>query len=205
MAVALRPLTAADGDQVLAWRNSEAVAPYMYSDHAIGPAEHAAWLARALKEGAIAGGDRRFWIITLDGAGVGLANLARIDTANSRCEWAYYLADPATRGRGVGACVEYLVLSYVFERLRLNRLWCEVFVDNEAVWKTHESFGFTREALLRAHVRKAGVFRDVVGLGMLAADWPPAKAGARERLAARRVDLAALEEALDAMGQETGD
>ena len=195
MAVVLRPLAAGDGDRVLAWRNSEAVAPYMYADHVIGPAEHAAWLARALE-----GGDRRFWIIELDGAGVGLASLARIDTANSRCEWAYYLADPATRGRGVGACVEYLVLSFVFERLGLNRLWCEVFVDNEAVWKTHEGFGFTREALLRAHVRKGGVFRDVVGLGMLAADWPPAKVRARERLAARGVDLSALDQALPLMG-----
>lgn len=194
MAVTLRPLAAADGDQVLAWRNSEAVAPYMYGDHHIGVAEHAGWLARAM-----AGGDRRFWIIELDGGGVGLANLARIDAANSKCEWAYYLADPATRGRGVGSQVEYLVLSFVFERLGLNRLWCEVLVENEAVWKTHEGFGFTREAYLRAHVRKGGVFRDVIGLGMLAADWPLARATARERLAARGVDVAGLEDGLAAM------
>ena len=96
--------------------------------------------------------------------------------------------------------VEYLVLSFVFERLGLNRLWCEVFLDNEAVWKTHEGFGFRREALLRDHVRKSGVFRDVVGLGMLKADWPAAKVAARERLAAKGVDLAALENALKAMG-----
>ena len=195
MAVTLRPLRAEDGETVLAWRNSEAVAPYMYSEHAITPAEHAAWLARALE-----GGDRAFWIIELDGAGVGLANLVKIDRENSKCEWAYYLADPATRGRGVGAVVEYLVLSFVFERLGLNRLWCEVFLDNEAVWRTHEGFGFRREALLRDHVRKGGVFKDVVGLGLLAADWPAAKAAAREKLGARGVDLAALEAALAGMG-----
>jgi UDP-4-amino-4,6-dideoxy-N-acetyl-beta-L-altrosamine N-acetyltransferase len=194
MAVTLRPLTADDGGCVLAWRNSEAVAPYMYSEHVITAEEHAAWLARALE-----GGDRRFWIIALDGAGVGLANLVRIDAANSKCEWAYYLADPATRGRGVGAVVEYLVLSFVFERLGLNRLWCEVLADNEAVWKTHEGFGFRREALFRDHVRKGGLFRDVVGLGMLAADWPAARATARERLAAKGVDLAALEGVLEGM------
>lgn len=194
MAVSLRPLRAGDGDTVLAWRNSEAVAPYMYSEHAITPQEHAGWLRRALE-----GGDRAFWIIELDGAGVGLANLVKIDRDNSKCEWAYYLADPATRGRGVGAVVEYLVLSFVFERLGLNRLWCEVFLDNEAVWKTHEGFGFRREALFREHVRKGGVFRDVVGLGMLKADWPAGRAAARERLGARGVDLAALEEVLAGM------
>ncbi|MCE3290110.1 MAG: flmH [Caulobacter sp.] len=195
MAVTLRPLTAEDGETVLAWRNSEAVAPYMYSEHVITPQEHAGWLARALEAD-----DRRFWIIELDGAGVGLASLVRIDRDNSKCEWAYYLADPATRGRGVGAVVEYLVLSFVFERLGLNRLWCEVFLDNEAVWKTHEGFGFRREALLRDHVRKGGVFRDVVGLGMLKADWPASKAAAREKLGAKGVDLAALEKVLAGMG-----
>lgn len=194
MAVTLRPLSAADGETVLAWRNSEAVAPYMYSEHEITPREHAGWLARALE-----GGDRRFWIIELDGAGVGLANLVKIDRANSKCEWAYYLADPATRGRGVGSVVELLVLSFVFERLGLNRLWCEVLVENEAVWGLHERFGFRREALLRAHVRKAGVFRDVVGLGMLAADWPAAKAAALARLADKGVTEAELQKALAEM------
>lgn len=195
MAVTLRPLAAEDGAGVLAWRNSEAVAPYMYSEHVITPQEHATWLTRALAED-----DRKFWIIELDGAPVGLANLVKIDRENSKCEWAYYLADPATRGRGVGAVVEYLVLSFVFERLGLNRLWCEVFLDNEAVWRTHEGFGFRREALLRDHVRKGGVFKDVVGLGLLAADWPAAKTAAREKLGAKGVDLAALEAALAGMG-----
>ncbi|MDB5469397.1 MAG: flmH [Caulobacter sp.] len=194
MAVTLRPLTAADGGTVLAWRNSEAVAPYMYSEHRITPQEHAAWLARALE-----GGERRFWIIELDGAGVGLANLVKIDAGNAKCEWAYYLADPATRGRGVGSVVEFLVLGFVFERLGLNRLWCEVLVENEAVWGLHERFGFVREALLRAHVRKAGVFRDVVGLGMLGADWPAARAAALARLGAKGVSEAELAAALAAM------
>ncbi len=195
MAVTLRPLGADDGETVLAWRNSEAVAPYMYSEHVITPAEHAAWLARAMQ-----GGDRRFWIIELDGAGVGLANLVKIDAANAKCEWAYYLADPATRGRGVGAVVEFLVLSFVFERLRLNRLWCEVLVENEAVWTMHLGFGFTREALFRAHVKKAGLFRDVVGLGMLGEDWPAAKAAALARLAGKGVGADELATALEGMG-----
>lgn len=186
MSVHLRRLRAEDSARVLAWRNSPEVAAYMYSDHAIGADEHARWLATALSAE-----DRRFWIIELDGAPVGLANLARIDRAASRCEWAFYLADPSTRGRGAGAAVEYLVLGHVFERLELNKLWCEVLVENQGVWRLHEGFGFTREALYRDHVRKGGTFRDVVGLGMLHRDWPEAKARAEARLA-RALDLNAL-------------
>lgn len=187
MAVALHRLRAEDGDRVLAWRNSDAVAPYMYGDHAITADEHARWL-----QAALTASDRRYWIVALDGAPVGLANLARIDAANGRAEWAYYLADPATRGRGVGAAVEFAVLEHAFGPLGLHKLWCEVFLDNAAVWRLHVSFGFTREALLREHVCKDGCWRDVVGLGLLSQDWAAARDGCAERLRAKGHDPSAL-------------
>ena len=177
MSLHLRRLSPGDGPRVLAWRNSPEVAAYMYSDHAIGEAEHALWL-----EAALSRPDRRFWIVELDGAPVGLANLARIDPDASRSDWAFYLADPAVRGRGVGAAVEYLVLGHVFEELRLNKLWCEVLAGNTAVVRLHERFGFTREALFRDHVRKGGAFHDVVGLGLLRREWAAVKAAAEVQL-----------------------
>ncbi len=177
MSVRLRRLNVADGPRVLAWRNSPDVAAHMYSDHAIGEAEHALWLDAALGRA-----DRCYWIVELEGAPVGLANLARIDPLASRCDWAFYLADPAVRGRGVGAAVEYLMLGHVFEGRGLNKLWCEVLSGNTAVVRLHERFGFTREALFRDHVRKHGVFQDVVGLGLLRREWPRVEAAAEVQL-----------------------
>jgi UDP-4-amino-4,6-dideoxy-N-acetyl-beta-L-altrosamine N-acetyltransferase len=173
----LRPIRAEDSDQLLAWRNAPHVAAYMYSDHAIGQAEHDRWFAQAL-----VAPDRRYWIIEQDGRGVGLANLTRIDPVNRKCDWAYYLGETSTRGQGIGAGVEYIVLQHVFGPMGLNKLCCEVFLDNAAVWKLHESFGFTREALLRDHVFKDGAFRDVVGLGILARDWAGARPACEARL-----------------------
>jgi len=187
VSVSLRKVRAEDSARLLAWRNSEAVAPYMYSDHRISAAEHDRWFA-----GLAGADDRRYWVIELDGAPVGLANLARIDRANRRCEWAYYLADPATRGRGVGSCVELMVLDHVFGPLGLGKLWCEVFVENEAVWKLHEAFGFRREAHYRRHVYKAGLPRDVFGLGLLAEEWRAARPAALARLRAKGYDPEAL-------------
>ncbi len=178
MSVRLRRLAAADGARVLAWRNSPDVAAHMYSDHAIGEAEHALWLDAALGRP-----DRCYWIVELDAVPVGLANLVHINPEDSRCDWAFYLADLAVRGRGVGAAVEYLVLGHVFEGRGLNKLWCEVLAGNTAVMRLHERFGFTREALFRDHVRKAGVFQDVVGLGLLGREWPKVKATAQVQLA----------------------
>ena len=177
MSVHLRRLERGDGARVLAWRNAPEVAAYMYGDHAIGEAEHALWLDAALGRQ-----DRKFWIIELDQAPVGLANLARLDLAASRSDWAFYLADPAVRGRGVGAAVEYLVLGHVFEGLGLNKLWCEVLAGNAAVVRLHTRFGFTPEALFRDHVRKGGVFHDVVGLGLLRREWAEVKGSAEVQL-----------------------
>jgi UDP-4-amino-4,6-dideoxy-N-acetyl-beta-L-altrosamine N-acetyltransferase len=189
-AVRLRLVAPDDSARVLAWRNSPQVAAYMYTDHAISQAEHDRWF-----QAACAAPDRRYWIIEMDGAPVGLANLARIDEAARRCEWAYYLGEASTRGQGLGARIEYIVLRHVFETRGLNKLWCEVLLGNEAVWKLHQSFGFVREALFRAHVFKDGRFEDVVGLGMLRSDWQAARPGIEARLREKGWDPEALEPA----------
>ena len=81
--------------------------------------------------------------------------------------------------------VEYAVLQHVFEHRALNKLWCEVLADNEAVWKLHLSFGFVREATFRQHVLKGDAYRDVVGLGLLAADWRRIRPDCEARLRAK--------------------
>ncbi len=178
--VALRPVTTEDSDRLFDWRNRDDVRAYMYSDGLIARETHDRWFA-----GALAAQDRRYWIIEWDGLAVGLANLADISKIHEKATWAYYLADPSTRGKGIGACVEYLMIEKVFGEFALEKLWCEVLVSNEAVWKLHESFGFVREAEFRRHVVKSDGPHDVYGLGLLKTDWLHRRDAARERLAAR--------------------
>jgi UDP-4-amino-4,6-dideoxy-N-acetyl-beta-L-altrosamine N-acetyltransferase len=184
--VVLRPLAAGDSERLLGWRNLPEIARWMYSDHVISPAEHARWF-----DAALADPRRRYWIIEADGRPVGLANLYDLAPEHGRTAWAYYLADPSTRGQGIGAFVEYWMIEHVFGALGLNKLWCEVLIGNEAVWRLHEGFGFQREALFRQHVRKGGQPADVVGLGMLASDWALARDASRARLASRGFELPA--------------
>lgn len=182
--ITLRDVRPDDSPRLLAWRNLPEVSAWMYSDHVISQAEHDRWFA-----GAMANKTRRYWVIELDGAPVGLVNLAEISPEHRKCVWAYYLADPSTRGKGVGAFVEFKMLDHVFGELGLNKLWCEVLIANEGVWKLHESFGFRREALYRAHVWKNGQPQDVVGLGLLAEDWAQVRPTSLARLRERGFDL----------------
>jgi UDP-4-amino-4,6-dideoxy-N-acetyl-beta-L-altrosamine N-acetyltransferase len=175
--VHLRPLEPADSDLLYAWRNSPEVAAFMYTDHPIAPEEHARWFA------GLAGDPKRdYRMIVVDGIPSGPANFYDIDRLHGRAGWAYYLADPAVRGKGVGGYAEFLMIERAFKELGLRKLWCEVLVTNEAVWKLHRKFGFRQEALLRAHVVKAGGPVDVIGLGLLAEDWPAVRPAMVERL-----------------------
>jgi len=178
-AVVLRPAGPEDRDRLREWRNLPEISRWMYSDHEISPQEHARWF-----EAALADPGRIYWVIEADGTPVGLANLYDISPKDRKATWAYYLADPSVRGKGIGAYVEYLVIEAVFGQHGLNKLWCEVLSDNKGVVKLHLSFGFRQEALYRAHVWKAGAPCDVVGLGLLAEDWTQIKPACVERLRA---------------------
>jgi len=165
---------------VLRWRNLPEVRRWMYTDHEITEKEHDQWFESVLRDES-----RQYWVIMLDEQPVGVANLAEINRAQSRCTWAFYLADQSTRGRGIGLATEFLVLEYVFRDLRLSRLWCEVLSDNHGVIRLHESVGFHREGTLREHVAKSGVREDVVVLGMLASEWDHQRTEVKRRLAER--------------------
>jgi UDP-4-amino-4,6-dideoxy-N-acetyl-beta-L-altrosamine N-acetyltransferase len=166
MTISLRPLSESDKDQILRWRNAPHVAEYMYTNHEISQEEHDKWFARALSRA-----DARFWIIELDGRGIGLANVYAIDTTNRRCSWAFYIGEKDVQGKGVGAFVEYWMLRHVFEVLQLHKLSCEVIETNQAVWEMHQRFGFVREGLLRNHVHRGDSDLNIVVLSMLRSEW----------------------------------
>ncbi|GAK91042.1 flagellin modification protein FlmH [Nonlabens ulvanivorans] len=117
----------------------------------------------------------KYWIIEFDGKDLGLASLTNIDNNLSSCYWAFYLGDTSVRGAGIGAKVEYNVLSHVFDELSLNKLRCEVFEFNNNVIKMHEKFGFRREAFYREHCFKNKDWQNVIGLAMLKKEWETTK------------------------------
>jgi len=178
--IQLRNIQSKDKEQIYIWRNLPEVAQYMYSDHTITLDEHTKWFDNMLVDDS-----NHYWIIELDNEGVGVANITEIDNINSRCFWAFYLASPAVRGRGVGSYVEHFVMRYVFEELDLNKLCCEVLSFNENVVAMHKKFGFEQEGLFRSHIRKNGEFMDVVCLAILQSSWFEVKQDIEVKLRSR--------------------
>lgn len=174
---ALRPLAPEDSPTLLRWRNLPEVSRYMLTDHAISAEEHAAWFDRTLSRD-----DVKYWIITADGVDVGVTNLTDVDYDNETCFWAFYLADTAVRGKGIGAFAEFTVLDHVFLEMKFRKLSSEVLATNPRTWKMQERFGFVREGCLREQIQKADGPVDVYRLGMLAREWEAAREGHRQAL-----------------------
>lgn len=178
--VELVPVEPADSARLLTWRNDPEVARFMYSTHVISPAEHDRWF-----DGLLGDDRRRAWTVRMDGDPVGAAFVSDIDRQNRRASWAFYLADPRTRGRGVGSAVETLVLNTAFDELDLHKLCCEVLSFNAAVIAMHTKFGFREEGVLHDHYLRDGEWVHVHQLAMWAKDWaqhrPAIEAKLRER------------------------
>ncbi|UHG92479.1 UDP-4-amino-4,6-dideoxy-N-acetyl-beta-L-altrosamine N-acetyltransferase [Spirosoma oryzicola] len=166
MDIELTPLTEEDIELVRTWRNMPEVSQYMYTSEMITYEQQASWFARIKNDSTC-----RYWVITYNNQKVGLASITGLNHTLSSCYWAFYLGDVTIRKGGLGAKIEFRVLDYVFGELKLNKLRCEVMTFNEKVISMHEKFGFRREAYYRQHVKKDGIWQDVVGLAILKSEW----------------------------------
>lgn len=155
-----------DLELIRKWRNSEEVAKYMYTDSIISKEQQENWF-KAIQNSSTS----KYWLIEYDNSKIGVVNLTGIEQSLQSCYWAFYLGDVSHRGAGIGGKIEYTILDYVFNTLKLNKLRCEVFVTNEKVIKMHEKFGFRREAYYREHCIKTDQKLDVVGLAILKSEW----------------------------------
>jgi len=162
------------------WRSSDEVRPYMYDRAEISRETHDAWYTQLLRREG-----RMGWIIAMDGKPVGAAFVSQHDHENRRATWAFYLADPSTRGRGVGSAVEYLVLEHAFGELGLHKLCCEVLSFNTAVVAMHKKFGFVEEGRLRDHWYRDGEWVDTHVLAMFEDAWAERRKRFGEQLRSR--------------------
>lgn len=166
MPVQLRKITQNDLEKIMNWRMMPEVTRYMYTDPVLNMKSQRKWF-----EMVKTSDDSKYWIIQVDGTDIGLINLVDIDRTNKRCCWAYYIADTSFRGRGLGRILECNMYDYVFYKLGLNKLWCEVFTFNEKVIALHQKYGSEIEGTLRQHIYKNNSFYDIVRMGITKDKW----------------------------------
>ena len=170
------PIKKEDLELIRIWRNSPEVGKYMYTEDKISTEQQILWFEKINKEET-----SRYWIIEYQKRKLGLVSLTNIDFRNGKCFWGFYLGDSSVRGKGIGVKIEFKLIEYVFEELKLNKLYGEVFSFNEKVIQMHEKFGFRREGYFRQHIKKSDRFWDVVSIGLLKTEWDQIKSSLRKK------------------------
>ena len=108
---------------------------------------------------------------------LGGVSLNNVSPARGRAAVGYWLA-PEARGRGVATRAVRLLAGWAFDSLGVARLELTCGPDNHASQRVAARCGFTREALLRAHMPFKGGRRDTIVFGLLP-DHLPARRGRR--------------------------
>lgn len=160
----LRPMQNSDLDLILTWRNHPEVRRYMYTRHIIGQEEHQGWFDRAHSDPY-----KHPLVFEIGGQPRGFVNVTVVDKVARRAEWGFYLAPEAPSGSGRRLGEQ--ALAYVFRDLQLHKLCGEALTYNERSVRFHERLGFRQEARLRDHHFDGIRYHDVIGFGLLAAEW----------------------------------
>ncbi len=150
---------------VLSIRNEKNIRAAMYTDHEISEEEHFSWLENLKSD------DRQkvFAVLGENDSPLGVVSVNDIDLKHSKADWAYYLS--ATERGGLGAALEWMLIEYVFDELKLEKLNCEVIDTNTAVVKMHCKFAFEKEGFRRSNIIKNSERIGVHFLGLTSEDW----------------------------------
>ena len=165
--VVLRPITDADTDDIVRWRNDPEVWRYFLFREPFTPEMHRAWLRDKVAAGRVVQ-----YIITEreSGRSVGSVYFRDVDPKNESAEYGIFIGEAAARGRGIGTETARLFTDFGLNVLRLHRISLKVLGDNEIARRSYEKAGFRTEGVFRDYVKLDGVFTDVVFMAKLGED-----------------------------------
>ena len=155
----LRLMTAQDTENIVKWRNSDAVRRNFIYQELFTVQGHEAWIENMVNTGKVV----QFIICDLkDDRPLGSVYIRDIDRKHNKAEYGIFIGEASARGRGVGTAAARLMLTYCFEEEKLHRVYLRAFSHNEQAIRSYEKAGFEKEALLKDDVCIDGVYYDIV-------------------------------------------
>lgn len=107
---------------------------------------------------------------------VGCTRYANIDFPNKRLEIGWTWLDPALHGTGFNRHCKFLLLSYGFDQLQLNRVELKTSHLNLISQKAMRNIGAVPEGTLRRHsINEDGMVRDTMYFSFIAEEWQATK------------------------------
>lgn len=164
-AVMLRPITDADTDLIVKWRNTPSVVQNFIFRQTFTPEMHRSWLATKVATGQVV---QYIIVDKADGKPVGSVYYRDIDPHNRSAEYGIFIGEESARGKGLGTETARLFTDFGFAGLHLHRISLRVLVENTAARRSYEKAGFVQEGIFRDMELLDGQYRDVVFMARLA-------------------------------------
>lgn len=163
----LRPITAEDTAQVVAWRNKAAVTQNFIYRKPVNEQEHLSWLENKVFKGLV----HQFIICRkADGRMLGSIYLQNFEEEHRKAEWGIFIGEEQAYGHGIGTEAAKLVLNYAFEQLGLHKVVSRVLAYNKASIRMNEKAGYRQEAFLRDELFLDGRYEDLILFGAVNPD-----------------------------------
>jgi len=166
MTITFRRPTLEDAELILGWRSQPRINDMMFSDvlpHQIE--QQRAWLQRS--EGRT---DYEHFIILGDGEPVGFLSYEDIDRINGCCSCGSYLGT-VEGARKFGGHLHAYFMDYLFYVLGMRKNVIQIIDANQRVLKLQRLLGMRAVGVLKEHIIKHGVPRDVYVFELLRQEW----------------------------------
>jgi RimJ/RimL family protein N-acetyltransferase len=170
--VFLRPFEATDAELYRRWRaDARPMALAGWPDRA--PMSLAQVEARIDRLGKEQGGEFITFLICLltDDRPIGEVLLGHIDRMNGSAELGIFIGEPEEWGKGYGTDAVNALVDFGFGELRLERIWLNVWTENDRARRAYEKAGFVHEGTLRHDRYESGRHTDGQVLAILRDEW----------------------------------
>ena len=162
--VKLREIEEYDLELICKWRNDWDILKTVFSYLPISLTKQRKWYENYLNDNSV----QTFLIQYKDESKpIGTVTLGHIDYKNQNAEIGVMIGESGYRGRGLAKQTLKLLIEYGFKELNLNRLYLQLFEQNETAHQLYKSLGFKQEGVLRNHQFKNGTFCNVLMMGLL--------------------------------------
>lgn len=149
---------------IMRWRSSPAVNAASLTSVIYDMEAQRRWFAAMSQDPT-----RRYWLIAYHGRPIGVVNLVQLSLADRHSSAGFYIGDQDYRGLG-GMILPYLY-NHMFGELKLHKMFGEVVASSTVVLEMHRRHGCREVGRYKDHVRRDGVFEDVVLVELLAETW----------------------------------
>ena len=158
----LRKMEVTDTDDIVRWRNSDAVRTRFIYQGLFTRESHLNWIKTMVDTGKVV---QMIIVEKETDRPIGSAFIRDIDHTHHKGEYGLFIGEEVARGKGIGREVTHLMLEYGLGELGLHRIYSRVLEDNEISLRSALKGGLEREGLAIDDVCLNGVYHNVVMLG----------------------------------------